>query len=172
MTIFPLKDLYHHIQVQPMLVKTTAVIACLLPHLIGCAGNPYIDGFTGQTTGPLPDDAPVAVIGANRADPLQMRDFDHAYADAKAGQQLLRDADASEAARHIGASLVLYNFIYLDSTVERDTQSYQRFSKSGDTYYRERRSFDTTRHWYEYRAYFFTNKPGDTDSGPADPVSP
>lgn len=155
----------------------------LLLLLGGCAYNPYLDGYTGQTTGALPEDAPVAVIGANRADPLQMRDFDQAYDDAQAAQQMLgsstivsdsrlRDAEAAHAAREIGASLVLYNFVYLDSTVERDTQTYERYSESDDRYQRERRSFDTTRHWYEYRAYFFKNKPADPRPQPADGDSP
>lgn len=153
----------------------TALIGFLgLLLLTGCSNNPYLGGYTGQTSGPLPKDAPVAVIGANRADPLQMRDFDQAYQSAEAGQQMLgsstiisdsrlRDAEAAAAAREVGASLVMYNFSYLDSTVERDTQTYERFSKSSDDrYQRERRSFDMTRHWYEYRAYFFKNRPKDT----------
>lgn len=166
-----------------MHLKTTLTSVLGLLLLAGCSNNPYLDGYTGQTTGPLPEDAPVAVIGANRADPLQMRDFDQAFDDAETGQQMLgsstivsdsrlRDAEAAKAAREVGASLVLYNFAYLDSTVERDTQTYERFNHSDDRYQRERRSFDTTRHWYEYRAYFFKNKPGDSRSQPADGDSP
>lgn len=149
-------------------------LAALL-FLVGCQSNLYVAGFTGQPSMPMPDDAPVAVIGANRADPLQMRQFDQAIFDAKANQRMLgtstivtsaylRDVEAAEAARQLGASLVLYNFVYLDSTVERSTQEFRRFSEDDNTYYDERRSFDTTRHWYEYRAYFF--KPGGVVSTP------
>lgn len=137
--------------------------------LIGCS-NPYLDGYTGQAAAPLPDHAPVAVIGANRADPLQMRDFNQAMDQAKAKQQLLgtssiisasqlRDTVAAEAGRELGASLVVYNFQYMHSTVERDTQTYRRYNRSNHDYYYDRRSFETTRHWYEYRAYFFDDKP-------------
>ncbi|MFN3166603.1 MAG: hypothetical protein ACE37H_06010 [Phycisphaeraceae bacterium] len=152
---------------QPPIPFATLAAAVLL--FTGCS-NPYLSGFTGAAGVPMPDNAPVAVIGANRADPLQMRRFDQAMADAKAGQKLLgsstivsasplRDTVAADAGRELGATLVLYNFKYLNSTVERDTQSYRRFDRSRDTYYDERRSWDTTQHWYEYRAYFFSDKP-------------
>ncbi len=142
-------------------------IAAALP-LAGCT-NPYLDGFTGRAGVPLPKDAPVAVIGANRADPLQMRSFDSAMTDAEAGQERLgsstiisatplRDSAAADAGRQLGATLVLYNFAYLDSTVERDTQSFRRYNSSDGGYEYERRSHDSTRHWYEYRAYFFKAK--------------
>lgn len=167
-------------------MKTTFLTALTLFTALlntGCASNPYLNGFTGQAGLALPEDAPVAVIGANRADPLQMRDFDQALADAKANQRMLgsstivsssplRDAAAAEAGRELGASLVLYNFVYLDSTVERDTQSYRRYNKSDDSYYHERRSFDSTHHWYEYRAYFFKNAPADPDAVPTDQPAP
>jgi hypothetical protein len=153
--------------------KPPAPLACFAAAavllLAGCT-NPYLSGFTGQAGVPMPNNAPVAVIGANRADPLQMRRFEQAMADAKANQQQLgsstiiaasplRDTVAADAGRELGATLVLYNFKYLNSTVERDTQSYRRFDRSNDTYYDERRSWDTTQHWYEYRAYFFSDKP-------------
>jgi len=148
--------------------------------LMGCT-NPYVAGFTGEDAMPMPDDAPVAVIGANRADPLQMRRFEQALADARKGQRMLgtstiisatplRDDVAAEAGRELGASLVLYTFAYLNSTVERSTQHYRRYSKSEDRYYDERRSYESTRHWYEYRAYFFGSGPSDErDAPPADP---
>lgn len=156
-----------------ILITVLALSAVLV--LTGCMGNPYVDGFTGQPGLALPEDAPVAVIGANRADPLQMRDFDQALAAARANQRVLgsstiisasplRDAEAADAGRTLGASLVLYSFEYLDSTVERDTQSYRRYNKSDDTYYYERRSFDSTRHWYEYRAYFFKHQQAEPDA--------
>lgn len=146
--------------------KTYLLLALTALLHAGCATNPYVKGFSGQAGTPMPEDAPVAVIGANRADPLQMRDFELALSDARANQLMLgsstivsatplRDAEAAEAGRELGATLVLYNYSYLDSTVERDTQTYRRHSRNDDEYYHERRSFDTTRHWYEYRAYFF-----------------
>lgn len=150
---------------KPTTPFATLALAVLL--LAGCT-NPYLSGFTGNTGQPMPKDAPVAVIGANRADPLQMRSFDQALEDAQANQQLLgsstivsaaplRDAVAADAGRQVGATLVLYNFAYLNSTVERDTQSYRRYDKADGTYYDERRSSDSTQHWYEYRAYFFAS---------------
>lgn len=164
-------------------MKPSAFLSLIFPALllVGCT-NPYVEGFTGSAGVPLHEDAPVAVIGANRADPLQMRDFDQAMADAQAQQHMigsstivsasrLRDAEAAEAGRQLGATLVLYNFAYLDSTVERDTQTYRRYDSSRDRYYDERHSYDVTRHWYEYRAYFFRPGPGERQ-GPTPPDNP
>lgn len=154
---------------------STLVIGVAAVLLGGCA-NPYMRGFTGHAGLAMPDDAPIAVIGANRADPLQMANFDQALADAQASQRLmgsstivsaapLRDAVAAEAGRELGASLVLYSFAYLNSTVERDTREYHRYSKANDEHIHERHSSDSTRHWYEYRAYFFAAGPVGDDTG-------
>ena len=110
----------------PAALRLLPLLAVLLS--VGCA-NPYLQGFTGDADPALPEDAPVAVIGANRADPLAMAEFDDAYAHAQQHHTLLgtstivsggalRDAVAAEAGRELGATLVLYSFAYITSTVE------------------------------------------------------
>lgn len=141
------------------------VIAALL--LAGCS-NPYLKGFTGDAGTPLAEDAPVRVVGANRADAGQMRAFESAHADATARHTLLgtstivsgnslRDSVAAKAARALGANLVLYSFAYIDSTVETDrTNNHDTYDH--DNHRSHGRSYSytsTTRHWYEYRAFFY-----------------
>lgn len=151
----------------PAALRLLPLLAVLLS--VGCA-NPYLGGFTGDADPPLPEDAPVAVIGANRADPLAMAEFDDAYAHAKDHHTLLgtstivsgnalRDAVAAEAGRELGATLVLYSFAYITSTVETDTSTYYRHRDDDNNRHfhdveRTERT-DRTRHWFEYRAYFF-----------------
>lgn len=166
----------------PRPLRLLPLLAAVL--LVGCA-NPYLKGFTGDAAAPLPERAPIAVIGGNRADPLVMQRFDAAYADATAKHTLLgtstiisasalRDADAAEAARELGATLVLYTFAYVTSTVETDTTThYSNYHDDGNNrHYRdiERSRSDTTRHWFEYRAYFFVTDAGPAADYPLDPA--
>jgi hypothetical protein len=165
----------------PRPLRLLPLVAAVL--LVGCA-NPYLAGYTGDTRAPLHEDAPVRVIGANREDVLAMRVFDFAYSDAIAQQTLLgsstiistqglRDGVAAKAARELGADTVLYTFAYVTSTVETDTTTrYSHFHDDGNNrHYRdiERTRSDTTRHWFEYRAYFFVTDAGPPTGGPLDP---
>ena len=98
-----------------------------------------------------------------------MAEFDAAYAHAQERHTLLgsstivsggalRDDAAAEAGRELGATLVLYNFAYITSTVETDSSTYvPRHSDNNTHHYHnvERTQSDRTRHWFEYRAYFF-----------------
>lgn len=104
-----------------------------------------------------------------------MERFDAAYIDAELTYELigsstivsgskLRDAAAAEAGRELGAALVLYNFGYLTSTVETERNTYDSSDHDDhhgvDHHYRhtERSSTSSTKHWYEYRAYFFAER--------------
>ncbi|XAM01156.1 hypothetical protein OT109_07165 [Phycisphaeraceae bacterium D3-23] len=138
---------------------------------VGCA-NPYLKGFTGDAGPALAENAPVQVIGANRADAEQMRVFETAHADAKQRHALLgsstivsasslRDGVAAEAGRELGADLVLYTFAYVTSTVEIDrTTNHHTYDYDNHRHHgRSHTTSSRTRHWYEYRAYFFRATP-------------
>ncbi|MFI4861564.1 MAG: hypothetical protein ACIAXF_12895 [Phycisphaerales bacterium JB063] len=152
-------------RLQPRLLRLLPLLAILLA--VGCT-NPYLKGFTGDAAVPLGKDAPVQVIGANRDDAEQMRRFEAAKAQADREQVLLgtstivsasslRDEVAAEAGRELGATHVLYSFAYVTSTVETDrrtdhhTYDYDNHRSHGRSY----STTSTTRHWFEYRAYFF-----------------
>ena len=141
----------------------------LLLAVAGCK-NPYVSGYTGDRALALPEGTPVQVLGANRADPIAMQAFDDQLAQARATRQMLgsstivsasplRDEVAAQAGRQLGATGVYYSFAYLDSTVERQTDEYYRRSAASEYDRFERRTYDTTKHWYEYRAYFFSDGP-------------
>ncbi|MEM9021839.1 MAG: hypothetical protein AAGC44_14885 [Planctomycetota bacterium] len=144
-------------------------LSLLTALVVGCQ-NPYVGGYTGERAGPLEDEAAVLVIGANRADPVQMQSFNRELnlvqdryrllgTSTIVSASLLRDPVAAEAARTLGASRVFYSFAYLDSTVERRSdETYHRGSNNAFDRF-ERRTYETTRHWYEYRAYFFSDQP-------------
>ena len=137
--------------------------------LTGCArSNPYLRGYSGETRAQLEEEAQVRVFGVNREDPLAMNVFEFAHQDAMADHTLLgtatiisarslRDAAAAQAAREIGADVVLYNFAYMNSTVETDYDTHYHNRKHDDHYHHDRHTTrtDRTRHWYEYRAFFF-----------------
>lgn len=153
---------------QPMRLLSFSLAAALL--LTGCT-NPFVEGFTGTRGVSLHEHAPVKVVGADREVERQMKRFDEAMIVAEADRPMLgsstivsatplRDETAVEAARELGASMVVYNFAYLSSTVERDRRSYRRYDHDTGDYYHEYSSFDSTKHWYEYRAYFFA-EPGE-----------
>jgi len=146
-----------------------AALAWFIFFTVGCT-NPYLAGFTGQANPPLGEGARVEVIGANRQDARSIASFDAAYAEAERTHRLLgsstivsgtrlRDPAAAEAGRELGATLVLYNFGYITSTVETDPTypSYHRRNHGVDDHYHhlERSGRSSTKHWYEYRAYFF-----------------
>lgn len=143
------------------------VLLCLL--LTGC-GNPFLVGYTGDRLDPLPDEMAVLVYGANRNDRVAIDLFNRRLNLARQEHRLLgtativsasslRDQSAADAGREVGATSVYYSFAYLDSTVERQTT--ERYYDSPNSEYErfERRSSDTTKHWYEYRAYFFGDGP-------------
>jgi len=146
------------------------VALCLFAALmVGCQ-NPYLGGYTGEREAPLAEEHPVLVVGVNRADPVQWQSFNqqlNAMRDQHAllgsativSGSLLRDTVAAEAARELGATRVYYSFAYLDSTVERQSDEYYHRGSNSDYDRFERRTYDTTRHWYEYRAYFFSDAP-------------
>lgn len=135
--------------------------------LVGCA-NPYLKGFTGEPGTPLAEDAPVEVFGANRGDAAQMDRFEAELSQARARHTelgnstivsagSLRDETAAEAGRELGATLVLYSFGYVTSTVETDRTT-RHHTYDHDNHRHHGHSYDTTsttKHWYEYRAYFF-----------------
>ena len=144
-------------------------LSLLVLLLTGCQ-NPYLGGYTGERAAPLDEGAAVEVVGVNRADPIAWQSFNQQLSAAQDSYQLLgsstivsgsllRDGVAAEAGRELGATRVFYSFAYLNSTVERQTdETYHRGSSSAYDRF-ERRTYDTTRHWYEYRAYFFGDAP-------------
>lgn len=150
-------------------MKLTSALCLIALLLVGCQ-NPYVAGYTGERVVPLADDAAVSVVGVNRADPVAWQFFNRELDTTRDRYRLLgsstivsgsqlRDSVAAEAGRELGASRVYYSFAYLDSTVERQTEeTYHRGSSSAYDRF-ERRTYDTTRHWYEYRAYFFADAP-------------
>ncbi|MEM9416582.1 MAG: hypothetical protein AAGA29_14070 [Planctomycetota bacterium] len=143
--------------------------------LVGCANiNPYLSGYSGTSLEPLDEEADVRVFGANREDPLAMKVFEFAHQDAMADHTLLgtstivsarslRDRTAAQAARELGANVVLYNYAYRTTTVETHTSTHYHRHEHGDRddddhhvhYVPHHTRTDRTRHWHEYRAYFF-----------------
>ncbi len=126
----------------------------------------------------MPDDAPVAVLGADADDPQQMKAFTAALEKARRSATPLgtssfvrsatyRDAAAANAARQLGANRVLYTFAYQNATTEHSPQPGYAFPVNTHGHYGTAHSdrnltvitapttTRTTRHWWHYRAYFF-----------------
>ena len=145
----------------------TLAIAALV--MVGCT-NPFVSAYTGDQRLQLADDAEVQVVGADRDDPNQAERFNRALAEARANHKelgsssfitssRLRDAHAEKAARELGADLVFYNIAYDGRTTELDSfgprYSYRYRHGHYGFYAYPRRHYTRTRHWYQYRAYFF-----------------
>ncbi len=149
-----------------------ALICLACSGALGCAADPFVRGHTGPRAQPLPEAAAVSVLGADAEDPTQMDSFDAALAQARASATPLgtssfvaggafRDEHAARAARRLGANRVLYTFAYRTATVEQ-TQSpgfgFPVHSRAGDDsvfVYNPPTTDSDTRHWWQYRAYFF-----------------
>lgn len=159
--------------IQTIQLSLTCVL--FLTVVTGCATNPFISGHTGPRQTALPKDAPVRVLGADADDAEQIEAFDAALEQARQTATPMgvssfvaggtyRDAHAAQAARQLGANRVYYTFAYRSATVEQ-TQNFgygfpvhtHAGSGSDDTVfiYSAPTTDSDTRHWWQYRAYFF-----------------
>lgn len=151
------------------------IVVAVFALLPGCV-NPFVAGFSGQPGLARPNDARVQSFGAHDRDERAMAHLDHAFEEAETDRRLLgtssivsssilRDRTAIDAGRELGADLVLYKYRYFDTTIENhsstscqtETQHYDIHDY--DTHQQcSKRTWEVTRHWYQYDVYFFANE--------------
>lgn len=155
------------------LCTTTLALAALL--MVGC-NNPFLSAYTGEQRAQLDEDAPVRVTAIDTDDPEQAGKLKEQLDDARTSHQQLgtasfisshnlRNQHAADAARKLGADLVIYAKAYRNTTTEIESfgpyhgfhyRHYGHCHYGYHGYYGyHRRSYARTKHWYQYRAYFF-----------------